>query len=146
MIKRTLIVVAACLAFASLHAQSLLTSRNTSYYTYYYKIKETEAREIHQVGMAHMDERFFHTLIDSVPSSSPYKPALPPGHYLRTYTLDNQLHYQVATISTCEIRLLKNGEDLKIQVFDPQGNPVEPESIELKRKEVKWDDETQAYG
>lgn len=143
--KLFFIVVWGLLFFQSAVGQSLIHSRNTSFYTYFYKINDLEARELREIGVAHVDNRFFHTLVDSVPTDAAYQPALPPGHYMRVFTRDNVLQFELATIATCEVRVLNNAQDLKIQVFDPEGKLIQPDEIKLKRKSVKWDKQSQSY-
>ena len=59
--------------------QSLLESRQSSYFTYIYKITDQEARGLYLEGSADEESALFHTLVDSFPTDSSYTKKLPVG-------------------------------------------------------------------
>jgi len=64
-----------------LQSQDLLNSRRSSYYTYIYKLTDSEAKKIYKNETWEVEESYFHTLIDSFPTDSQYTRKLETGHY-----------------------------------------------------------------
>ncbi len=131
----------------SLSAQDLLTSRKSSLKTYIFKISNQEAEQIYKGKWldSETSEKYFHTLADSFFTDSTYKKKLPYGHYLESYTFENELITNVFTLSPFEVFVLNNQTDLMIQVRDSLGNYVENAKVELDSKTIKFHDETKSY-
>lgn len=143
---RTLVLLMASTLFLWGKGQSLPDSRQSSFYTYYYRISGEEFRELLGNSQSRSDLKYFHTLVDSVPTDRPYEPALAPGYYLRVFSSSNQLVVESALVGACEALVLNNGSDLQVQVFDPEGNPVQADEIRLRKRQLKWDPDAQTYG
>jgi hypothetical protein len=78
-----------------LSAQHLTQSRQTSYYTYIFQLKDREAKRIYRKDLYVVDKTYFHTVIDSFPTGKQYEKALPYGHYLLTYADGGDLMYEL---------------------------------------------------
>jgi TonB-dependent SusC/RagA subfamily outer membrane receptor len=126
-------------------AQELLESRQTSFHTYIYKIKDREAKTIYKKDTWKVDSTFFHTLVDSFPTDSQYCGQLPPGHYLKTYAEKNQQKFSITTIQDFDVFILNNNTDLCVQVYDLQGNIVEDAGVRVRWKMLRFDEKTKAY-
>ncbi|MCU0444501.1 MAG: hypothetical protein MUE85_06245 [Microscillaceae bacterium] len=79
-------------------AQDLTRSRQTSYFTFIYKISHTEARMFYKNSALPPQEKLFRALVDSFPHDSTYRRELPLGHYLFAFTQGNQLQYELETV------------------------------------------------
>ena len=88
--------------------QSLLESRQSSYFTYIYKITDQEARGLYLEGSADEESALFHTLVDSFPTDSSYTKKLPVGHYLKTFIEENTQQVSITTIQNFEVFILNN--------------------------------------
>ncbi|WP_194777487.1 carboxypeptidase-like regulatory domain-containing protein [Pararhodonellum marinum] len=131
----------------SLHAQSqkLLESRQSSFFTYIYKIADKEAENIVQKDVWVVDSTFFHTLVDSFPTDQEYKRKLPQGHYLKAYTEKNKLKLSFATIQDFEVFILNNQADLSIQIYDLKGQIISDAAVSVKGKTLKFDPKTNSF-
>lgn len=129
----------------NLLSQGVLTSRTSSFETHIYKLAEEEAREIHLGKRSLTDTLLFHTLVQSVPTDQFYAPPLSPGYYLYVHTDKNQVRHNLEMIPTCRVELLNNEADLKIQVYDLEGNLVPDAEVRVGRKKLKYDEESESY-
>ena len=65
--KALFLIITLLFSFSS-YGQKLIESRQTSYYTYIYKITGNEAKKIYKKDIWKVDTTFFHTLVDSFPT------------------------------------------------------------------------------
>lgn len=126
-------------------SQNLLESRQTSYFTYIYKITDPEAKSIYKNDFAEIDQSFFHTLVDSIPTDSSYHEVLPTGHYLKTFTEKNKLTFSITSVQNFEVKIINNNTDLSIQVYDSIGNIIDNAEVRSKSKRLRFDEKSQAY-
>ncbi len=127
------------------YGQKLIESRQTSYYTYIYKITNKEAKKIYKSKIRKIDSTFFHTLVDYYPTDSQYNRALPQGHYLKTFAEKNVQKYYITTVQLFDVFIFNNNTDLCIQVFDLQGNIVKDADVAVRWKKLHFDKNTQSY-
>ena len=98
------------LAFAALFSflcfnisgQKLLESRQTSYFSYIYKLADKEAEKTYKNDLRKADRTFFHSLVDSFPTESQYTGHLPQGHYLQVHSERNREKYPLPNKANCE--------------------------------------------
>lgn len=133
------------LSLVSVDAQELADSRIGSYYTYIYQITDDEAEQIYNSDVLHVDQAILHTLIDSFPCGEKYEKQLPLGHYLKTYTQENQQKFSITTVNHCEAFVLNNSTDLQVQVYDLQGKLIENAEVSVDNKSLRFDEETKCY-
>ncbi len=127
------------------NGQKLIRSRQTSYYTYIYKITDKEAKKIYKNDFRKVDESFFHTLTASFPTDSQHIPALPPGHYLKTYAEKNKQKFSITTIQNFDVFILNNNTDLCIQIYDLKGNIIRNADVSVRMKTLHFNIKTQSY-
>lgn len=141
----------AILAFLSIficynaNSQKLLESRQTSFYTYIYKISDKEARKIYRNDIWKVDSTFFHTVVDSFPTDSLFTGKLLSGHYLKRYSEGNLQKVSITTIQNFDVFILNNNTDLCVQVYDLQGNIISDAEVRVGLKKLHFNSKSQSY-
>jgi TonB-dependent SusC/RagA subfamily outer membrane receptor len=126
-------------------AQNLIESRQTSYYTYIFKLNNDEARKVYKKDQWQVDESYFHTLVDSFPTDSAYRMDLPVGHYIKVYTDKNKLKFHITSVQNFDVMIAKNNTDLAINVYDLEGNIVPDADVKSRLKNLRFDKKTKSY-
>lgn len=127
------------------YGQKLIDSRQNSFYTYIYKLSDSEANKIYKKGIWKVDTTYFHTLIDSFQTDSGYHGSLPVGHYLKTFAEKNKQKFSVTTVQDFDVFIFNNNTDLCIQVLDLKGNPIRNAEVVVRWKKLHFDKSTQSY-
>lgn len=143
-IKKIFVLVFCCLSIFS-QAQNLLGSRQSSYYTYIFKISDKEAKEIYSSRKVQINDNYFHTVIDSFPTFNEFDGKLKPGHYLKAYSDKNIQKIEITTVQNFDIFLLSNYQDLVIQIYDLNGKIVNDAQVKVKNRSLKFNSELKAY-
>ncbi|HLW33122.1 MAG TPA: hypothetical protein VKX40_12715, partial [Aequorivita sp.] len=143
-LKAILIGVFGCL-YTSLSAQKLLESKQSSHFTYIFKISDDEAKRIYSKRNVDIETDYFHTLIDSFATGNSYDKKLKPGHYLKTYSGKNIQKTEIATVQNFEVFLLNNYQDLIIQLYDLDGHLIRNADVKIKSRSIKYNDHLQAF-
>lgn len=144
-IMSVVFIIAFCCFTNLTHAQKLLESRQSSHYTYIFKITNEEAKKIYYAKQTQMDKSFFHTLIDSFPTGKQFDEKLLPGHYLKTYSEKNIQKVEITTVQNIDVFLLNNFQDLVIQLYDLNGDIVNSADVKIKNKSIAYNNEIEAY-
>ena len=103
-------------------AQDLIESRQTSYYTYIYKLSDQEARKIYNKDLWQVDPSYFHTLVDSFPTDSTFTKSLAIGHYLKVHSEKNKLKFDITSVQNFDVIVARNNTDLVLHVLDIVGD------------------------
>ena len=144
-IQKAVILIITLLFSLNSYSQKLIESRQTSYYTYIYKITEKEAEKIYKKDIWRVDTSFFHTLVDSFPTDSQYYGKLQQGHYLKTFAEREKQKLSITTIQDFDVFIFNNNTDLCIQVFDLKGNLIEDADVRVRLKNLRFNKKTQSY-
>lgn len=128
-----------------LPAQNLIESRQTSYYTYIFKLDNREAGNIYKKDIWKVDDSYLHTRVDSFPTDSVYKKNLPVGHYLKVHTERNKLKFDITSVQGFDVMIARNNTDLIIRVFDNEGRVIPDADVRIRWKIVRFDKRTQSY-
>ncbi len=142
--KAVILIISLFFSFSS-YAQKLIESRQTSYYTYIYKITNKEAQKIYKKDIWKVDTSFFHTLVDSFPTDSQYYGKLEQGHYLKTFAEREKQNFSITTIQDFNVFIFNNNTDLCIQVFDLKGNLIKDAEVSVHLKKLNFNKKTQSY-
>jgi hypothetical protein len=143
--QKAVILIITLLFSLNSYSQKLIESRQTSYYTYIYKLTKKEAEKIYKKDIWKIDTSFFHTLVDSFPTDSQYYGKLQQGHYLKTYTEREKQKLSITTIQDFDVFIFNNNTDLCIQVFDLQGNLIDNADVSVRLKKLRFNKKTQSY-
>lgn len=143
---RNCLLTLCCLCSVALTAQNdLLDSRQSSAYTYLYRISNQQAGAICRADTWQADPTFFHTLTDSFPSDSAFNLRLPAGHYLQTRIVKNELKMDLLTVQFFDVALLNNGADLCVAVHDTLGRVLPAALVRVDERRIPFDAKTQSY-
>ncbi len=126
-------------------AQSLESSRRSSYYRYIFRITNEEAQTIYRKGMDQVAESYFHTVVDSFPSGQPYSRDLPVGHYLLAHAEADHLVYELQSVNHLQVKLLNNKTDLTIHLHDSLGRNIPDARVALKGRHIPYHAPTASY-
>ena len=129
----------------SLQAQNLIDSRFSSPYTYIYSITNDEAEQVVRKSAWEVDNRYFHHLVDSFPTSGLYSKQLPKGHYLKVFTWENKLNIELTTITNFYINLLHNQTDLMLHLTDSSSLPITTAKVKVGARSIRYDKKTKSY-
>lgn len=140
-----IILVFICAIAAKGQPTDLLTSRETSYYTYLYKITEPQIIALNKKGLSIVDDSFFSELAFFYPTDSSAPNSMPHGTYLKVWAVQNELWAELLMISDLNIELLNNSSDLQILVRQKAGETVSAAQVELDGKKMKFDPITETY-
>ena len=143
--KKTIIFLVILLFPYNSYGQKLIESRQTSYYTYIYKITNKEARTIYEKDIWKVEPSYFHTLVDSFPTDSGFCGILPKGHYLKTFAEKNKQKISITTVQDFDVFIFNNNTDLCIQVFDLKGNIINDATVSVRWKKLCFNKRTQSY-
>jgi len=142
---KTIILLVIIVFSYSSYGQKLIESRQTSYYTYIYKITDKEAKKIYKKDIWKVDTTYFHTLVDSFPTDSEYHGTLPQGHYLKRFAENNKQKLSVTTVQDFDVFIFNNNTDLCIQVFDLKGNLIKDADVSVQWEKLRFNKRTQSY-
>ncbi len=112
------ITILILLIFFNVNSQNLIESRQSSFYTYIYKITDNEAQAVYKKATMEVDATYFHTLVDSFATDSQYEGKLMPGHYIKTFAEKNKQRFSITTVQSFSLFILNNNTDLVVQVYD----------------------------
>ncbi|MGV8090770.1 MAG: carboxypeptidase-like regulatory domain-containing protein [Mangrovibacterium sp.] len=143
--KISFLLLASLLTCQFVFSQKLIDSRQTSYYTYIYKLTDKEAKKIYKNDLSKVEPSYFHTLIDSFLTDSLYTRQLHEGHYLKTYADKNKQRFSITTVQHFDVFILNNNTDLCIQVYDLQGNIIPDADVNIGWKKLYFNKKTQSY-
>ncbi len=144
-IVRFLMVLLSVWTSFNLSAQDIRTSRKTSYYTFIYRLTETEARKIYKSNLSRINQSFFHTRIDSFPTDSIYRKKLEYGHYLYVHAEGNQVKFKLASQSNVDVKIMNNSSDFVAYITDEKGLTTTDAIVRIGNKKLKYDYSTSTY-
>ncbi len=126
-------------------AQNLLDSRQSSLYTYIYRISNEEAEGIYHDKKGEAYPGYFHTLIDSFYTDSIPSLHLPQGHYLRTAVRKGVLQAEIASIQDFYVAIFNNSADLCIGVQDSLGLVLPEAVVKAGHRQIPFDRQSQLF-
>lgn len=128
-----------------LYGQKDLSINDNFRSNYYYKINNTQAKQLYLDADITNDSSFFANPVYEQPYLSDSLP-LPMGNYMDIWFDNNRLKYSYAPVTPWHIYVLNNDIDLIIQLLDNKTNlPVNVESVKLKHRSLQYDALTKAY-
>lgn len=142
---KTLLLPILCLLAFAASAQDLLHSRQSSAFTYIYRISNEEAERAYYAKGGEAHPAYFHTLVDSFPTDSLPVFDLPQGHYLKTSVRKGELWAEILTVPALQVILFNNSADLCIAVQDSLGRPIPDAVVKAGHKRIRFDEKTQLY-
>lgn len=126
-------------------AQSINNSRQSSYYTYVYKLSEKEADKIYEKDKISLDIIENKLPIDSFPTDSTIYPEYETGSYLFALIRHKYIELSIETYSNLKVRLIENQRDLSIEVRNQNYEFVKDATVTLDNKQIKYNSEYNSY-
>ncbi|MFC0516425.1 carboxypeptidase-like regulatory domain-containing protein [Mucilaginibacter angelicae] len=127
-------------------AQKPLTpSRQSSYYTYIYKMPAEDVLKFYLYPNKSPDEKMLHNPVDSFKTDSRWENTLPMGNYLKVCAQKNRINYTLIENHSAYLQLLKNNYDTRFIITDAAGNKINGARVTIKNKQVPFDDKTGSY-
>ena len=144
---KSFLIIAFLAIMASLSGQNLLSSRQSGYYSYVYKITDAEARKIYKSNSDKWlrQDEYFRTLVDSFPIYTEYARKLQPGHYLKVSVKKNQLEASITSVLNVNVQVVNNNTDLCIQVYDSSGRSIRDAVVKADGRLMKYDDMSRGF-
>lgn len=129
----------------NLYSQSINDSRQSSYYTYVYKLSENEADNIYKKNKISLDIIENKLPIDSFPTENTDYPKYENGNYLFVLIRHKNIHISIETYSSLRTNLISNQRDLCIEVRDEKRELLKDAIVTLNDKQIKYDANFNAY-
>lgn len=123
------------------YAQKPLTnSRQSSYYTYIYKLTPEEVLSYYKNPKKRLDENILQNPIDSFKTDKSvyWENNLPVGNYLKVYADKNTLNYELLENHNAFFKLLTNNYDIRF-VFTDKEKGIIPEKVMVNNKFLAFD-------
>ncbi|MBB5397707.1 carboxypeptidase-like regulatory domain-containing protein [Mucilaginibacter sp. AK015] len=119
--------------------QKLTKSRQSSYYTYIYKLNPADVVRFYQSKQMKNEAELFHTLVDSFKTDKHWKNNLPAGNYLEMYADKNALVYKLIENHSAYVKMFQNRFENRFTLADKQGNYIKNATVLLNGKPVAYD-------
>lgn len=145
--KKTLLLILITVFFTGhLFAQKLLTpSRQSSFYTYIYKIAPADVLMFYKYPDKDPDEKILQHPVDSFKTDDNWKNNLLPGNYLKVYAEKNQLKYKLIEMHSAYLKVIKNNQDLSFSLTDKLGNAITNAVVSTHGSSISLDQKTNLY-
>lgn len=143
---RKLFTLFLCLAsFVSFAQKPLTNSRQSSYYTYIYKLEAEEVLWFYKNKNIDPGDKILHTVVDSIKTGKYWKNRLPPGNYLKVYAEKNRLKYTLIENHSVFIKLLYNSYDQRFVFFDKRGKEISDVLVKTGNKRIALDNVSKTF-
>ncbi|MDP4214901.1 MAG: carboxypeptidase-like regulatory domain-containing protein [Bacteroidota bacterium] len=116
-----------------------------SIYTKIYRIDPSEAWSLFSTEMQTADEKFLHTLVDSVLYPLSETPGLASGNYLFVTARGPDLNWELRTIGDLRFTLISNGHELGFTLNKPDGTLIGDAQIRMSGREIPYDPVAKTY-
>ncbi|MEO3406258.1 carboxypeptidase-like regulatory domain-containing protein [Mucilaginibacter sp. CAU 1740] len=129
------------------YAQKPLTpSRQSSYYTYIYKITADDVLKFYQHPNKKPDEKILHNPVDSFKTDTKWwENTLPPGNYMKVAAKQNKLDYQLIENRSAYLKILANNYDLRFILTDKQGKAISGATVQINNTLIPYDTKNGLY-
>ncbi len=139
-----LLLIAICVSPA--FSQKLLSpSRQSSYYTYIYKLSPANVLNFYKHPGKDPDENILRYPVDSFKTDKYWQNTLPAGNYLRVHVSKNRLRYELIENHSAYLQLLRNNYDLRFILTDKQGRVINNAEVQFDQKTIPFDNKSGLY-
>lgn len=137
---RTFIVSALLLLCNAAFAQRPLTnSRQSSYYTYIYKLSAADVLGFYKSPLKPFDDKVLRNPVDSFRTDKYWENNLPTGNYVKVFAQENMLKYTVIENHSAFLKLFKGKYEYRFALTDKQGNYLNDAKVLLNGHNVAYD-------
>jgi hypothetical protein len=149
MMKKTLLVsLFLCFTVFLCEAQKPLTnSRQSSYYTYIYKLKPEDVIHLYKYPDKGLDDKILHNPVDSFKTDRDvlWDNNLPAGNYLKVYAEKNKLIYKLFENHSAFLKLMPNDYDLRFILLNKRGDIIPGANVRVNHRPVVFDVKSGLY-
>ncbi len=133
------------LCFTVLHAQNLLRSSRQAIEGQVFVLETSEAKQLVTGQTRQISERWLENIYSKFPSKDPGPQNLPPGHYISTKVIENQVQWSYIQVPICDVYVENDQEHLMLKVVDATGEVIPDALIKLGELILPFDELTQTY-
>src|SRR6185312_3558001 len=140
-------ILSLLLAFVAVvgYAQKPLTnSRQSSLYTYVYKLDDANTELFLNHRQDQLKDESLNDLTTKYLTDKPEKLNLPPGNYLKVTAVKNKLNYQLIQKHNVNLQLLDNGVNVRFVLLDNDGNLISNAQVYRNTRQIPFDQRAQA--
>ncbi|MBT1710121.1 carboxypeptidase-like regulatory domain-containing protein [Fulvivirgaceae bacterium PWU5] len=124
--------------------QDLATRRQSSYYTFIYKVRPGEVQRLYD-NIRDFEVSMLDTLVDVYPTDSTYARTLPVGHYMFLYANGGELGGELRSVNNVDLKVLNNRRDLVLVLYDSLGREVADAQVYVRQKNIPYDTVSGTY-
>lgn len=146
--KRSFLALALLLmaiSTASAQKRPLTKSRQSSYYTYIYKLSPAEVLKFYQFPDKDLDEKMLKNPLDSFRTDGIWENKLATGNYLKVWVEQNKLKYSLIENHSAYLKMFANKYENRFTLINRAGSYITTASVLLNGKEVKYDDKSATW-
>ncbi|MBD1366375.1 carboxypeptidase-like regulatory domain-containing protein [Mucilaginibacter sp. ZT4R22] len=133
-------LMVSCLFTCSAFAQRPLTkSRQSSYYTYIYKLNSADLLGFYKAPEKPFDDKLFRNPVDSFVTDKYWENTLPPGNYVKVHAEQNKLQYAVIENHSAFLKLFTGKYEHRFALTDKKGSYISNAIVLLNGKKVAYD-------
>ncbi|MDB5149055.1 MAG: hypothetical protein JWQ57_3075, partial [Mucilaginibacter sp.] len=146
-LKRSLLIFS-FLSFcinAAFAQKPLTPSRQSSYYTYIYKLTANDVFKFYRYPRKNPDEQILRNPIDSFKTNDRWKNTLPPGNYMQVAAKKNELSYSLIENRSANLKLLTNNYDLRFILLDNTGTSINNALVQFNKHTLTYDSKAGLY-
>src|SRR5882757_3045657 len=140
-----LFIILGLIAFGSYAQRPLSDSRQSSYYTYIYKIADEDLQNFYIHPEKRPDDKILYHPIDSFKTGKTWKNTLPPGNYAMAHLERNNLVYQLVENHSALLQVITNNYDLRFIITGSDGKQINNAAVSVKNSPVAFDLITNSY-
>lgn len=124
-------------------AQKLLSpSRQSSYYTYLYKLSDADMLKYYQSAGKHLTGAALTTPIDSFKTDGVWQNSLPNGNYVKVYAELNELKYALLENHSAYLKMFITQREHRFTLTDQQGRYISHAAVTLNGRVVPYDEKS----
>ncbi|OOQ56832.1 alpha-2-macroglobulin family protein [Mucilaginibacter pedocola] len=124
---------------AAIAQRPLTNSRQSSYYTYIYKVSDADMLGYYQSPGKVFDDKVLKNPVDSFLTDKHWKNTLPAGNYVKAYANENSLKYSLIENHSAFLKLFTSTYEHRFALTDKQGNYLSNIKVLLNGKELPYD-------
>lgn len=134
-----------CCLSIGLPAQNLLRSARQAAAGQIFTLEPTDARKLVTGGVSQVTDAWFTNLYSEYAHTKPFPNDLPPGHYMTTQIVGNQLHWTYLQVPNCVVYVENDQQHLMLKLYDLDGQVVEDALVRVGEQMLPFDGQTQTY-
>ncbi|MEP6613571.1 MAG: hypothetical protein ABJA76_16835, partial [Mucilaginibacter sp.] len=133
-------IILSLVALVGYGQRPLTNSRQSSYYTYIYKITNADISDFYQKPDYKPADKILHNPIDSFKTDKYWENTLPPGNYLKVYALKDQLKYDLIENHSAFFKTLTDGAQQRFILTDKMGHPLTDAKVKINGGAVEYNE------